>query len=86
MLQQAIRFTQDNLSDIADTLIEYTPETLENDYAYLLSNNFKYVLVREEVYPGEFLLSHVVTESMFYANATTTDPLNDKNFVQVVQL
>lgn len=86
MLQQAIRFTKDNFSDIADTLIDFTDHDLLNEYGYMFNTNMNYVLVRSVFDDGIAVLSHVVTESMFYANAKTTAELNDTTFVDVVQL
>jgi hypothetical protein len=86
MLQQAIIFTKDNFSDIADSLIDFTDHDLLNEYGYLFYKNEKHVLVRSVCENEIAVLSHVVTESMFYANARTTAELNDKTFVDVVQL
>ena len=84
MLNQAIIFTQDNAQHIADQLKYYTAQELLDDYGYMFENNMTIVLVREFL-DGMPLLSHVVTESMFLANADTLNVLTDHTFTKVVQ-
>ena len=91
MRQQAIYFTRFNASRITDALIDYTdPADLLAEYSYMFDgypSDYKLVLVK--VMPlgtTQSVLSHVVRESMFHANATTTEPLTDEYFVEVIQL
>jgi hypothetical protein len=84
--QQAIIFTQDNISLIAEDLVDYTnPEDLLEDYGYMLQPGTTNVLVRSVFEDGTAVVSHVVRESMFYANATAR-LLTDTAFHDVTQL
>jgi hypothetical protein len=86
MHQQAIIFMKDNASLIADQLIDYTnPEDLLNDYGYMLNPSNVIILVRSVFEDGVAVLSHVVTMSMFLANATAS-ALSDTEFNDVTQL
>jgi hypothetical protein len=81
--QEAILVTLDNVSYIASTLLDYTAQDILDECERPLHEGNTLVLVR---FPGYSTVSHIVRESMFRANATTTAELNDKTFVPVVQL
>jgi hypothetical protein len=86
MIQQAIYFTQDNASAISATLIDYTdPTELIDDHKHLFRKDEKLVVVKSVMPNGLAVLSHVIPESMFWANAHATD-LNENTFVNVSQL
>ena len=69
MLNQAIIFTQNNASLIADSLIDYTTaQDLLDAYDSMFANNTKLVLARDVLSDGQSVVSYVVTESMFRAN------------------
>lgn len=85
MQQEAIRFTRDNASDIAE-MIDYTAQELLDEYKHLLDSNMNLVLARDILTSESVFLSYVVSESVFYANARTESPLNDTTFVKVIQL
>lgn len=86
LTQQAIIFTKDNASLIADLVDYTTSEELLNDYGYMLQPGTTNVLVRSVFEDGTVIVSHVVRQSMFYANAMTTEELGDQKFVKVTQL
>lgn len=85
MRQQAIIFTKDNASLIADLVDHTTPEELLEDYGYMLNPSTMIILVRSLFDDGVSVVSHVVTMSMFFANATAST-LSDTEFNDVTQL
>lgn len=87
MRQEAIRVTRENASDIASKLTDGTSAQDILDLSdYMLTASINVVLV-QYIFDEDFIaLSHIVSESMFYSNATTDLPLNDKTFVAVTQL
>jgi hypothetical protein len=85
MLQQAIVFTKENASAIAETLIEYpTAQDLLADYEYMFNKDMPLVLGRDTMSDGVSVLSYVITESYFRANNPDIQ-LNDHTFVTVRQ-
>jgi hypothetical protein len=84
--QQAIRVTRDNVSAIADSLIDYSAQDILDDCNYMLERSINVILVRFIHEPGVHTVSHIVSESMFYANARPVAELNDQTFVTVEQL
>lgn len=84
--QQAIRLTKDNVSVISDSISDFTAQDLLDEYGYMLDNNINVILVRAFTETGVAVLSHVVSESMFYANARPVAELDDKTYVYVEQL
>lgn len=86
LTQQAIIFTKDNASLIADSLIEYTAQQLLDDYDHLFTMNRNLVLVRSLFDDGSAVLSHVVATSMFEANARPVSPLTHDSWTDVIQL
>lgn len=84
--QQAIIFTKDNAELIAKLTNLYTAKDLLDDYGYMFNEkNTSLVLVADVMDSGEVLVSHVVTHSMFNANATAP-LLTDVAFHDVTQL
>jgi hypothetical protein len=83
--QQAILFTKNNADLIADQLSYTTAQDLLDEYEALLDKFETLVLVRDMLDNGVTPLSHVVTISMFYANATATR-LAENYFEYVTQL
>jgi len=83
--QQAIIFTKDNANLIADSLSFYTAKDLLDDYGYMLKPGTVLILVRDVMDDGTKLVSHVVTMSMFLANAKA-ETLSDSDFNDVTQL
>lgn len=86
MQQQAIIFTKDNASFIADSLIDFTAQELLDEYDHMFNPNRGIVLVKSVMDDGIAVLSHVVTTSMFFANAKPVHMLTDTYFTDVVQL
>ncbi len=84
MLQQAIIVHVNNASEIAESLLDYSAQDILDELAYSLRRD-RAVLVRES-FDGLYVVSHIVTEDMFYANATTAVPLSDQIFTRVTQL
>jgi hypothetical protein len=83
--QEAIIFTKDNAELIAGQLAYTTAQDLLDDHDYLFQPGTVLVLVRDVFDDGLTLLSHVVTMSMFLANATASE-LSDSTFNSVTQL
>lgn len=84
MLQQAIIVHVGNASEIAESLLDYSAQDILDELAYSLRRD-RAVLVRE-YFDGLYVVSHIVTEDMFHANATTAVLLNDQIFTRVIQL
>lgn len=84
--QQAIIVTRDNVNDLADSLIDYSAQNILDEAEPLWNNHHVPILVREVVEPGVHVVSHIVSLSMFLANAKPADTLSDSTFVTVVQL
>jgi hypothetical protein len=83
MHKQAIIVTKDNVSDIAATLVDYSAEDILAE-AHLPLNQGKIVVLVKHIIGDVAVVSHIVFESMFYANMTPLAPLNDKTFVDAV--
>jgi hypothetical protein len=86
LTQLAIIFTKNNADLIAASLSDYTAQELLDEYDYMLKEFNNLVLVRSDFGDGASVLSHVVTTSMFYANAEPLTMLTDYHFTEVVQL
>ena len=83
MHKQAIIVTKDNLSIIADSLVDYSAEDILAETIAPLNQGKTVVLVKHII--GDVaVVSHIVFESMFYANMKTLAPLNDQTFVDAV--
>jgi hypothetical protein len=84
MLQQAILVSHDNAAEIAATIASNPVQDIFDELDKY-DNTTQLVLVREAFSRG-FLIGHIVTKSMFWANATTvTGTINDETFTEVVQ-
>ncbi len=83
--QEAIKLTKDNVSVAAERLIDYTAQDLLDEYNYMLTQ-FPYVVLGIDVMDDVAMLSYVVTQSSFDANARTINELNDQTYETVVQL
>lgn len=86
MIQEAILVTENNIPAIADSVVDYTAEDIQEEIGYMLRSSIKPVFVRNVHSSGVATTSHIVSVSMFYSNVTTTSELNDQTYVQVVQL
>jgi hypothetical protein len=84
MHKQAIIVTKDNVSNIADTLSDYSAQDILDEIIAPLTQEKTVVLVKHVFDGGVAVVSHIVFESMFYANMKTLAPLNDKTFVDAV--
>lgn len=83
--QFAIKLTKDNAAYAAADLIDFTAQDLLDECNYMLNASINVVFVKA-VIDGVSTYSHIVSESMFYANAKTENELNENTFELVTQL
>lgn len=84
MHKQAIIVTKDNVSSIADTLVDYSAQDILDEALAPITQGKTVVLVKHILEENVAVVSHIVFESMFYANMNALAPLNDKTFVDAV--